>query len=180
MARLGPNPFAKTSAKKGVNPAINVTPLVDVVLVLLIIFMVVMPSMQDYKTIDMVEVKAEGDAKDDGTEPIALTVVTEKGGKDVYAIDKKDVTREQAIEVISRAMQNDSSTRILLRVDSKVKYRVVRTLIKDLREVDVQALSLAVGGKSEEWSEDAEGGGAAEGAADAPAAEGANAREDGN
>ena len=32
---------------KGVKPNINVTPLVDVVLVLLIIFMVIIPNMQD-------------------------------------------------------------------------------------------------------------------------------------
>jgi hypothetical protein len=53
---------------KGVKPNINVTPLVDVVLVLLIIFMVIIPNMQDGKPIEMVNVfnpDPDAEAKDE-------------------------------------------------------------------------------------------------------------------
>ena len=62
MATLGKNPFAKTGKKSGVRPDINVTPLVDVVLVLLIILMVTATAIVS-KTIPMeLPEAATGDA----------------------------------------------------------------------------------------------------------------------
>ena len=57
-------PFGKRKGG-GLAPVINVTPLVDVVLVLLIIFMVVLPSMTDEgKPIEMVKVESADVLKD--------------------------------------------------------------------------------------------------------------------
>ncbi len=48
---------------KGPKPSINVTPLVDVVLVLLIIFMLIIPNMQDDKPIELIKRHVPGQGR---------------------------------------------------------------------------------------------------------------------
>jgi biopolymer transport protein TolR len=149
---LGKNPFAKKAAGKGVTPVINVTPLVDVVLVLLIIFMVVLPAVQGAKTIEMVEVADADETKDDGaSEPLTLTVALENG-EDVFTYGEDDLPRADAIAKLAADVQADPSQRVLLRIDAKVKHKTVRALVKDVRDAGVPALSFAVAGKKDEWS----------------------------
>ena len=75
--------------KKGAQPDINVTPLVDVVLVLLIIFMVVLPDVQGGKPIEMVKVAA-ADKSADGKEPLTVTIDL----REVYTWADADVGRQ--------------------------------------------------------------------------------------
>ena len=67
-----------TGGDKKVKPNINVTPLVDVVLVLLIIFMLVIPNMQEGVPIELFKAaNAEKDEED--AEPITVSVARAKG-----------------------------------------------------------------------------------------------------
>jgi biopolymer transport protein TolR len=63
--------------KGGVKNEINVTPLVDVVLVLLIIFMVVTPMLQRGKDVRLPQVSKPDDEKKE-TDPIIMSVTTDK------------------------------------------------------------------------------------------------------
>ena len=68
----------KGGKKRGAKPDINITPLVDVVLVLLIIFMVVTPMMTKQFWVlipKQEEKKVEQASKDDSKKPIVLSVL---------------------------------------------------------------------------------------------------------
>lgn len=164
MAGIGHNPFKKTGKGGGVKPTINVTPLVDVVLVLLIIFMVVLPAVQDAKSIEMVEVKDSDEAGAEGEEPITITIVNAKAGPDelpVFTLGEDDVPREQAIAGAAGMFMENPQNPVLLRVDAKVRHKHVRPFVKDLRDAGVGAVSFAVAGSKEEWSEEEGEAGAA-------------------
>ncbi|HJL17810.1 MAG TPA: biopolymer transporter ExbD [Sandaracinaceae bacterium LLY-WYZ-13_1] len=81
------------SKKKGkTKPEMNVTPLVDVVLVLLIIFMVVMPAMQQFFWLYLPpRVEAQALQPDQSNEPIVVTV-NERGGIQINRDEYPDDT----------------------------------------------------------------------------------------
>ncbi|MGB1698533.1 MAG: ExbD/TolR family protein [Nannocystaceae bacterium] len=161
MATLGKNPFAKTGKKSGVRPDINVTPLVDVVLVLLIIFMVVLPAVQDAKSIELVAVDAADDAAADGEEPVSLTISLE-GETPVYTLVDVDLPRDAIVQAAVDKWNESPDLPLLLRVDASVKHKVVRDMVKDLRDAGLGAVNFAVSGQQEEWSDDAQPAGEVE------------------
>jgi biopolymer transport protein ExbD len=96
--------FDVGGGKGGIRPAMNVTPLVDVVLVLLIIFMVVTPLMT--KSMAMT-VPAKADKEQEATPPppnalppVVLTL-TKSGA---LQINREDVSREQVVARLQRML----------------------------------------------------------------------------
>ena len=138
---------------KTLKPNINVTPLVDVVLVLLIIFMVVIPNMQDGKPIEMLKVEEAEEIQADA-EPIVVTIDHEE----VFSLDNEDMSRQAVIAAIQVTKQAEPRKPVLIRGDNRVPYRAVRDFFGELQNLGIQNISLAVG-KGREWTpEDAEGG----------------------
>ena len=162
MAKLGSNPFAQTGKKGGVKPDINVTPLVDVVLVLLIIFMVVLPAVQDAKSIELVETRDSDDAAAEGEEPVSLTISLE-GDTPIFTLVDVDMPRDAIVPAAIEAWNQSPDLPLLLRVDASVKHKEVRDMVKELRDAGLGAVNFAVSGQQDEWSETPEG--AAEGGA---------------
>ncbi len=95
--------FDLGGAKGGIRPAMNVTPLVDVVLVLLIIFMVVTPLMTKQM---WMTVPAKGDDQEapppppDALPPVVLTV--DRSG--VLRINREEVPRDQVVARLQRML----------------------------------------------------------------------------
>jgi biopolymer transport protein ExbD len=112
---------------------INVTPLVDVVLVLLIIFMVTAPFLQGGLDVDLPRVSAQGL---DMREGIALTV----DPTGALYMDKEPV----ALADLGRALEakNASGRPVFLRADQKVPYGVVAQVIGRVRAAGVTDLGL--------------------------------------
>ncbi len=133
---------------KGAKPNINVTPLVDVVLVLLIIFMVVLPSVQDGKTIELVNVFHPEKDKDEDTPPVSVTVTRDAG----YSIDQRDLSREALMQELRTIHATEPKRRVLLRGDASLPYETMRDLFRDCQDIGFGAVSLAVG-KQREWKE---------------------------
>ena len=132
----------ESSKKKGgITPVINVTPLVDVVLVLLIIFMLVIPNVQNEgRPIEMIKVDAADRLADD-QEPIIVTVDREER----YLVGPQELPREAAVaEVVALASANPRQ-RVLLRADAGLRYAPVRELLRELQEGGVTNVALAVG-----------------------------------
>src|SRR5881227_2969999 len=65
------------AAKSGVRSDINITPLVDVVLVLLIIFMVITPMLQRGKSVELPKAKNAVQNKAEGPEPLFVSVTAD-------------------------------------------------------------------------------------------------------
>lgn len=127
--------------KKGVRPNINVTPLVDVVLVLLIIFMVIIPNMQDGKPIELVNVfnpDKDEEAKD---EPLTITI--DRNG--VYTVDDQDMARAQAVSHLQGVYARTPKRKLLIRGDAKIKYAEVRSFFHEVQNIGFGGVALAVG-----------------------------------
>ena len=133
--------------KKGAQPNINVTPLVDVVLVLLIIFMVVLPDVQGGKPVEMVKVAAADKHSD--SEPLTVTVDL----NEVYTWDDADVTREVALGGLRAEYMRDPKQRVLLRADAGLRYAIVRDFFAEVQGIGFPTVSLAVG-VGAEWKEE--------------------------
>lgn len=134
--------------KGGAKPTINITPLVDVVLVLLIIFIVVMPEVQEGKNINLVKVdQAQKIPEED--EPLIVTV----DASETYTLGEDEgSTREQVIEALTEEYATNPGRRILLRLDADLPFKFVREFFAEVQDVGFVSIALAVG-VSAEWQE---------------------------
>lgn len=128
-----------SGSSKGAQPNINVTPLVDVVLVLLIIFMVVLPSVQDGVQINMFESKA---AKKKQLDDDAIIVTLTQDDK-IY-VGENELTLENSLAQIQASRQVKEDVQIVLRADAKMEYGKVRDWFKAAQDLGVGKIDLAV------------------------------------
>jgi biopolymer transport protein ExbD/biopolymer transport protein TolR len=120
-------------------PDINVTPLVDIVLVLLIIFMVVTPALAQGETIELPQV-GKIDARPKDVTPIK--VVLSAGGATLLEGKRYELP---ALEQRLRALHDRTPDRgLLLNTDSKVPYVRVRTMLASLQAIGFKGVSLKV------------------------------------
>ncbi|WP_419729797.1 protein TolR [Lichenicola sp.] len=102
---------------------INVTPLVDVMLVLLIIFMVTAPLMTSGVNVDLPKTNASPVNAD--TKPITLTI---KSDGTLYLGDDA-VSNDELVAKLQAAAQNDPNHRIFVRGDQHIDYgRVMQVM----------------------------------------------------
>jgi len=133
---------ARLTGRAGViKPDMNVTPLVDIVLVLLIIFMVVAPRMDQDVPVDLPGIfNPDPDVKA-AVDPLKVTVA--KAGE--YHIEDKQYDLDGAIEYLSAEHALDPYRRLVLRADSRLTYGDVRAIFSRSQEVGFPGLSLLVG-----------------------------------
>jgi biopolymer transport protein TolR len=96
---------------------INVTPFVDVMLVLLIIFMVAAPLMTVGVPVELPKTAA-GSLTGDQEEPLTVTMTAEG----VVQIQTTEVPREQLVTRLKAIATERTSTRVYLRADGSVPY----------------------------------------------------------
>ena len=99
---------------------INITPLVDVVLVLLIIFMVVTPMMQ--KGIEVKLPEAKHVIQGHEQSPLIITVTS---SKTIY-VDKEPVAEDALVDTVKREIEMLPNRTILLKGDKTLKWADVR------------------------------------------------------
>jgi biopolymer transport protein ExbD len=100
--------------------AINTTPLVDVMLVLLIIFLITIPVIN--KTVPVQLPKAVNQPTQ--TKPENITVAVDKDGN-IYWNDKKEPNRDALIGLIKEAAVRKPQPEIHIRADKEAKYESV-------------------------------------------------------
>ncbi|WP_147092324.1 protein TolR [Swaminathania salitolerans] len=102
---------------------INVTPLVDVMLVLLIIFMVTAPMMTSGVNVDLP--KTDASPLNADTKPITVSVKSDGG---IYLGDEP-VSADQLVGQLQQAAQNDKEHRIFVRADAHINYGQVMDIM---------------------------------------------------
>jgi biopolymer transport protein ExbD/biopolymer transport protein TolR len=129
---------------KKVNSNINVTPMVDVMLVLLIIFMVITPMLGDKITVDLPRVSA-AIILDAANKEDAITVAVTRDGSMFVRGDKvgslADLTsRVQGLEALKSNPGDDKS--VYLSADTRANFGKVEDAIDGLRGAGVNQLNL--------------------------------------
>ncbi len=125
----------------GPKAEINVTPLVDVVLVLLIIFMVITPMLQRGKSVELPKAKEIEKKKTDEKDNALILSVT--SDKKLYL--DKDTLDEKALEDrLREELAKDPSRKILLKADKSVQVIDVRRVMDVARKAKAQTVSLGV------------------------------------
>jgi biopolymer transport protein TolR len=137
--------------RKGVKPNINVTPLVDVVLVLLIIFMLVIPNMQEGVAIELFKAKnAEKDSEE--SKPIVVTVAKAKASDEAsYHLDDVEFTRDGLIAELAALHQQDANRQLLFRGDARLEYGLIRDVFREAQNLGFAYIQLSVGAQKEGW-----------------------------
>jgi biopolymer transport protein ExbD/biopolymer transport protein TolR len=123
---------------KGVKSDINVTPLVDVVLVLLIIFMVITPMLQRGKPVQLPQAR-ELSALKSGGDPIMVSVT--RDGR--IWIDKAEVEKDALAEGLTAQMAMHPSSPVLVKGDKDTDYKYIRELIFEVSKTHLMGVSLA-------------------------------------
>ncbi len=124
-----------------VNSNINVTPMVDVMLVLLIIFMVITPMLQNKVQIDMARVDNPVNMPDADKEDAIVVAITRDGS--VFLGQNRVALAELGGKVRDRLADTPGKT-IYIRADSRSQYRAVEDAIDAVRTAGVEDVGLLV------------------------------------
>ena len=135
-------PKSARSTPRSASPEINVTPLVDVVLVLLIIFMVIAPALNEGAPIELPKVLTP-DPKARDISPITLLVLDDGT---LLVADRP--VRKQDLEARLRELHAEDPKRALLfKTDEKTRYRTVRETMATVQDVGFKGVLLKVSEK---------------------------------
>src|SRR5260370_18847289 len=120
-----------------IRAAINITPLVDVVLVLLIIFMVMAPQMlkgPDVNLPNTAKPNAQGDERGR-----ILVSIDESGG---LWINDQSVAAEHFGEALNAAVGAEPNPKLLIRGDAKLNFREVREVMIAVEQAGFRGVGL--------------------------------------
>ena len=131
----------RDAPENGIRPEINVTPLVDVVLVLLIIFMVVAPRLEQDVQVNLPGVFNTDPDVDALASALKVTVV--HSGE--YFIDNQRYDLDGAMERLGTEHAADPLRRLILRADQDLPYGDVRELFARAQKVGFPGMALMVG-----------------------------------
>ncbi len=122
-----------------VNSDINVTPMVDVMLVLLIIFMVITPMLQKGVSVDMAKVNSP-ESMPDADKEDALLVAVQRDGTVFFGTDK--IAVDQLTQKIKDRLANRTDKRVFLKADARAKFGAVVEVVDNVRAAGVDQLGL--------------------------------------
>jgi biopolymer transport protein ExbD len=118
----------------------NVTPLVDVVLVLLIIFMVVIPMMEKSAHVDLPSIFNVDSEPKSKTEPFTLSLTSD--GSIFFEHERLD--ESSFLARLREASEREPQRRLVLRADKAARYADVRRMFKACQDVGFPGVALRV------------------------------------
>jgi biopolymer transport protein TolR len=118
----------------------NVTPLVDVVLVLLIIFMVVIPMMEKSAHVELPSIFNVDEEAKGKTDPFTLSLTAD--GSMFFEQEKLD--KDNFATTLREANDREPRRRLVLRADRVAHYGDVRALFKQCQDIGFPGISLRV------------------------------------
>jgi biopolymer transport protein ExbD len=128
--------FSAGGSSGGVMAEINVTPLVDVMLVLLIIFMITAPLAAHKIKVELPIASLERPPEDAASQPITLTV---KDTGDLFWNDEP-ITEATMIAQLRVAAQRQPQPEVQIRADKDTEYQVIQTVMSDAKSAQIVKL----------------------------------------
>jgi biopolymer transport protein ExbD len=130
--------MAFSTKSKGVKNDINVTPLVDVVLVLLIIFMVVTPMLERGQKVKLPRTHSSDDDKKPESYIISLPA-----DHSIW-LDEEKLTVERLGPALAAAVSKNPDKKLLIKGDQSLKVKDLRQVLKAADEAGARGVSFAV------------------------------------
>ena len=124
-------------AKGGLKADINVTPLVDVMLVLLIIMMVIAPMLQQGVLLELPVAMNSTDKPDTSDQ----TIVNIDRQGELY-VNNLPVTEAQLIDRVKAALEGKSEHIVYLKGDKDAQYGQIMKMMDALRSAQIESVAL--------------------------------------
>lgn len=127
------------SGRRGFRPMseINVTPFVDVMLVLLIVFMVSAPLLTAGVAVDLPQSEASA-LKNEDDSPIEITI--QKDG--TLYVAEQEITRERLLPFLKNVYGRDLERRIYIRADQGLEYGMVMDVLGSINREGFSKVAL--------------------------------------
>ena len=127
---------AKLSRRRGAMAEINVTPFVDVMLVMLIIFMVTAPLIQQGVDVQLPKVQSGG--LPTNQEPLVVSV--NRDGK--LFVQRAEVPVEELQAKLEAIFQSRADKEVFLRADTNVAYGTVARTLAEIRRAGASRIGM--------------------------------------
>jgi biopolymer transport protein TolR len=124
-------------AKGGVKSDINVTPLVDVMLVLLIIMMLIAPMLQQGVSLRLPTATNTVDKPESADQ----TVIAVAANKEIY-LNAKPIREADLAQRVTDILESKTEKIVLIRADEEVEYGAVMAVMDQLRQAAVEDVGL--------------------------------------
>lgn len=131
--------MAIASRKLKVTSDINITPMADVMLVLLIIFMVITPMLQNKVNVQLVKV-ANPVAMPDADKQDAVVVAITRDSK--VFLGQNQVSMADLGQKVANLLQDKANKEIFMRADARAEYGTVEAAIDNVRTAGVDQIGL--------------------------------------
>jgi biopolymer transport protein ExbD/biopolymer transport protein TolR len=129
----------KRDEGKKVNSNINVTPMVDVMLVLLIVFMVITPMLQNKVNVVLAQTDNPTAMPDADKEDAVVVAVT----RDSHIfLGQNQVSEADLGAKVRDALESKTSKEVFIRADARAQYGTVTSVIDDIRTAGVDEVGL--------------------------------------
>jgi biopolymer transport protein ExbD/biopolymer transport protein TolR len=122
-----------------VNADINVTPMADVMLVLLIIFMVITPMLQKGVNVDLARTINPNDMTEADRDDAVLVAITRDGK---FYLGQERVTIEDLSIRVSDLLVNKLDKTVFVKSDSRATYGDVKLVVDNIRNAGVDNVGL--------------------------------------
>jgi biopolymer transport protein ExbD/biopolymer transport protein TolR len=132
--------LAKREEGKKVNSDINVTPMVDVMLVLLIIFMVITPMLQKGRSVDLAKTNNPTQMPDADKEDALLVAITRDGS--IFFGNDRLNNPDDLNEKVRTRLEGRVDKHVFVKADARAKYGVVVQVVDNVRSAGVDQLGL--------------------------------------
>ncbi len=121
---------------------INVVPYIDVTLVLLIIFMVTAPLLQNGVDVELPQAHANPVAVEPETPPVIVTVTAEGNCRLDWESEGEVVSPQSLLTKVAAILRHKPGTQVLVAGDSQVPYGKVVGIMAALRSAGVEKVGL--------------------------------------
>ena len=125
-----------------VMPEVNVTPLIDVVLVLLIIFMVVTPMLARGVAVDLPRTKFHEKKADTGEQIIVSIRADGKVHYDKQVFDSTPLSLEKFSQALAETVRRSAGRDIYVKGDHRIKYKVARDVLEAIHRAGAAGAGL--------------------------------------